>query len=227
MGRDRGTRETPSALYSRSSKARGSRRRMRGFEGWGRHLRSGPAPAAKSTFALAHRRTLREIITASPHHYRRSLVMQLSRSLQKSGWFRSGPVRPSHPTLVLRRRSAGTGGGRAAAAGRGAYAVPSRRRVRSGQAASKRDDGDLLAPARGDAQGPGSRLLRLRRTAAEDCDGGLNQDQRGREWPAVVIAPRRCVSPELYFRTPGRGRLRADARAGSGGHRRWRQGTRG
>ena len=62
MGRGLGSREVPSALYSRSSKARGTRRRMRGFEGWGRHLRSGPATAAKPTFALTHPSNLRETI---------------------------------------------------------------------------------------------------------------------------------------------------------------------
>ena len=35
---------------------------MRGFEGRGRHLRSGPATAAKSTFALTHPSNLRETI---------------------------------------------------------------------------------------------------------------------------------------------------------------------
>jgi len=60
MGPGLGSREVPSALYSRSSRARGTRRRMRGFEGWGRHLRSGPAAAAKSTFALTHPSNLRE-----------------------------------------------------------------------------------------------------------------------------------------------------------------------
>src|SRR5687767_14983834 len=62
MGRGLGSREVRSALYSRSSKARGTRRRMRGFEGWGRHLRSGPAMAAKPTFALTHPSNLRETI---------------------------------------------------------------------------------------------------------------------------------------------------------------------
>ena len=50
MGRGLGSRGVPPALYSRSSRARGARLRMRGFDGWGRHLRSGAAAAAKSTF---------------------------------------------------------------------------------------------------------------------------------------------------------------------------------
>ena len=58
----RGSREVLSALYSRSSKARSTRPRMRGFEGWARHLRSGPATAAKPTFALTHPSNLRETI---------------------------------------------------------------------------------------------------------------------------------------------------------------------
>jgi len=33
---------------------------MRGFEGWGRHLCSDPAAAAKRTFALTHPSNLRE-----------------------------------------------------------------------------------------------------------------------------------------------------------------------
>src|SRR5215510_10789226 len=37
-----------------------ARRHMRGFEGWGRHLCSGPATAAKRTFALTHPSNLRE-----------------------------------------------------------------------------------------------------------------------------------------------------------------------
>ena len=35
-----------------------------------------------------------------------------------------------------------------------------------------------------------------------------------REWPALVMGPRRCVSPELYRGARGRDRLRADARGG-------------
>jgi hypothetical protein len=34
---------------------------MRGFEGWGRHLRGGPATAARQHFALTHPSNLREI----------------------------------------------------------------------------------------------------------------------------------------------------------------------
>ena len=59
-GSGRRSREVPSALYSRSSRARGTRRRIGGFEGWGRHLSCGPAAAATPTFALTHPSNLRE-----------------------------------------------------------------------------------------------------------------------------------------------------------------------
>jgi hypothetical protein len=45
-----------------------------------------------------------------------------------------------------------------------------------GQAASERDDGDLLAAAGSDAERPGAERLGLGRPAAEDGDGGLNQE---------------------------------------------------
>ena len=45
---------------TRTSPSSGARRRRRGFEGWGRHLRGGPATAAKATFALTHPSNLRE-----------------------------------------------------------------------------------------------------------------------------------------------------------------------
>ena len=44
----------------------------------------------------------------------------------------------------------------------------------AGEATGERDHGHLSPPARGNAQGPGSQFLRLRRAAAEDRDGGLN-----------------------------------------------------
>ena len=46
----------------------------------------------------------------------------------------------------------------------------------SGQVASERDDGDLLAAAGGDAERPGAERLGRGRPAAEDGDGGLNQE---------------------------------------------------
>ena len=96
------SREVPSALYSRSSRARGTRRRMRGFEGWGRHLSSGPAAAAKATFALTHPSNLRETVRLS---YLTTTVSV-----------------PRGPHAC----SAATGSGRAAAR-RGAYTVSSLR----------------------------------------------------------------------------------------------------
>ena len=80
MGSGRWSREVPSALYPRSSKARGTRRRMRGFEGWGRHLRSGPAAAAKPTFALTHPSNLRETIRLTPHHHHHHCPVTISRN---------------------------------------------------------------------------------------------------------------------------------------------------
>jgi hypothetical protein len=49
----------------------------------------------------------------------------------------------------------------------------------AGEATGEGDHGHLFPPARGDAQGPGPQLLRLRRTVAEDRDGGLNQEPAG------------------------------------------------
>ncbi|MBI4012155.1 MAG: transposase [Candidatus Rokubacteria bacterium] len=47
--------------------ASGARRRMREVEGWGRHLRNGPAAAAKPTLALTHPSNLRERYRSSSH----------------------------------------------------------------------------------------------------------------------------------------------------------------
>jgi len=55
-----GSREVWSSFYSRSSGASGARRRMRGVEGWGRHLCNGARTAAKSTYAFTHPSNLRE-----------------------------------------------------------------------------------------------------------------------------------------------------------------------
>jgi hypothetical protein len=54
------SREVGSSFYSRSSGASGARRRMRGVEGWGRHLGNGARAAAKSTHAFTHPSNLRE-----------------------------------------------------------------------------------------------------------------------------------------------------------------------
>jgi hypothetical protein len=55
-------------------------------------------------------------------------------------------------------------------------AIAQQRIEDAGEATGEGDHGHLFSPARGDAQGPGSQLLRLRRAAAEDRDGGLNQE---------------------------------------------------
>ena len=79
-------------------------------------------------------------------------------------------------------------------------AIPEERREDAGEATGEGDDGHLLAAARGDAQGPGPQRLGLRRVPAKEGDRGLITRQRGREWPAVVIGPRRGVSPERHSR---------------------------
>ena len=48
-----------------------------------------------------------------------------------------------------------------------------------GEAASEGDDGHRFAAARGDPQGPGAQGLGLGRVAAEEGDGGLNQEPAG------------------------------------------------
>ena len=105
MGCGLGSREVPSALYSRSSKARGTRRRMRGFEGWGRHLRSGPATAAKPTFALTHPSNLRETIGLTTPLS--SCPVYATVTVSQEVKFRSAGVQsvPSHPTWVRTREA--------------------------------------------------------------------------------------------------------------------------
>ena len=58
-------------------------------------------------------------------------------------------------------------------------AITQQRIEDAGEATGEGDHGHLFPSARGDAKGPGSQLLRLRRTAAEDRDGGLNQELSG------------------------------------------------
>jgi len=58
-------------------------------------------------------------------------------------------------------------------------AIAQQRIEDAGQAPGEGDHGHLFSAARGDAQGPGPQLLRLRRAAAEDRDGGLNQEPAG------------------------------------------------
>ena len=57
-----GSREVRSSFYSRSSVASDARRRMRGVEGWGRHLCDGSRTAARNDCALTHPSNLRETV---------------------------------------------------------------------------------------------------------------------------------------------------------------------
>ena len=58
-------------------------------------------------------------------------------------------------------------------------AIAQQRIEDAGEATGEGDHGRLFPAARRDAQGPGPQLLRLGRTAAEDRDGGLNQEPAG------------------------------------------------
>ena len=174
MARGRGSREGPSALYSRSSKARGTRRRMRGFEGRGRHLRSGPATAAKATCALTHPSNLARDHQA--HHHTIISIhwpSPLSQSVHVPSQVQSvTPVRLGGSRVKRRDR---VGKGRRRGAGRVHRAIPEERREKAGQTGGEGDDGDALAPARGDAQDP--RPERLGRRAA---GGAGSTPRRGR-----------------------------------------------
>ena len=61
------------------------------------------------------------------------------------------------------------------AAGRIHRPIPEERIEDAGQAAGQRDDGDVLAPARGNAQGPGPERLGRGRPAAQNRERGLNE----------------------------------------------------
>ena len=58
-------------------------------------------------------------------------------------------------------------------------AITEQRIEDAGEATGKRDDGDVFPAARGDAQGPGPQVFRLRRATTEDRDRGLNQQPAG------------------------------------------------
>ena len=130
--------------------ARDARRRTRGFEGWGRHLRSGPATAARQHFALTHPSNLREI---------RARIVRAS-STRSHGHESSGTRRPN----ALRLEHA---------------AIAQQRIEDAGEAPGEGDDGDVFPAARGDAQGPGPQFLGRRQVSAEDGDRGLNQEPAG------------------------------------------------
>ena len=58
-------------------------------------------------------------------------------------------------------------------------AIAQQRIEDAGQATGEGDHGHLFSATRGDAQGPGPQFFRLGRAAAEDRDGGLNQEPAG------------------------------------------------
>ena len=58
-------------------------------------------------------------------------------------------------------------------------AIAQQRLEDAGEAPGEGDHGHLFPTACGDAQRPGPQLVRLRRAAAEDRDGGLNQEPAG------------------------------------------------
>ena len=93
---------------------------------------------------------------------------------------------------------------------------PARRRARATTAS--------CFPGARRCAGPRSQVLRLRRAAAADRDGGLNQAPAGARVAGLGDrAPRAASRPSCTRRAPSRGRPRADARGGSVGHRRWRR----
>jgi len=177
-------REVGSSFYSRSSGASGARRRMRGVERWGRHLGNGARTAAKSTHAFTHPSNLRG---------KSVIIAPRTASDCHSAMFAFAPRRSSDGSDRLRRVARH-------ASWRVRRPVAQHRIEEAGQAAGQRDDGNLLAAARGDARGPtpqgGVRGSRRRRidTAA------WTSNQRIRVFPALVIRPRRWLSPELTSR---------------------------
>src|SRR6266850_2524262 len=105
-----------------------ARRRRRGFEGWGRHLRGGPATAAKATCALTHPSNLRE---TGAHIIRTSATR-------------------SHSHGGCRRKTRMPN-----ALGLEHAAIPQQRIEDPGKAAGEGDDGHLFPAARGDEGGGG------------------------------------------------------------------------
>jgi hypothetical protein len=103
---------------------------MRGFEGWGRHLRDGLATAARQHCALTHPSNLDH----RPH--RRGVVDGVTRS-------RGRPPEDADAEHMLGLEDA---------------AIAQPRIEDTGKAAGEGDDGHLFTAARGDAQGPGPQL---------------------------------------------------------------------
>jgi hypothetical protein len=80
-------------------------------------------------------------------------------------------------------------------------AIAQQRIEDAGEATGEGDHGHLFPTTRGDARGPGPQLLRLRRAAAEDRDGGLNLEPAGARVAGLGDRAAPLVSPEL--RSPG------------------------
>src|SRR4030095_5103072 len=109
---------------------------------WGRHLRSGPATAAKATFALTQ-----------PSNLLETRARTISTAARGSHAHGGGGA------------SRGTAG-RPNALGLEHTAIAQQRIEDAGEATGEGDDGDVFAAARGDAQGPGLYLLGRRRLRA-------------------------------------------------------------
>jgi hypothetical protein len=82
------------SFYSRLSGASGARRRMRGVEGWGRHIRNGTRTAATETYALTHPSNLRERARGSSPRG----LCRMARGLEPhAGELRSPSANAHHP----------------------------------------------------------------------------------------------------------------------------------
>src|SRR2546427_470613 len=68
------------------------------------------------------------------------------------------------------------------------------------QAPGERDDGDVLAAAGGDAQSPGPQRLGLGRAAAENGDGGLDEQPARAAGAGFGDGPAALTLPELNSR---------------------------
>jgi len=166
------SREVQSSFYSRSSGASGARRRMRGVEGWGRHLRNGAHPAATSTYALTHPSNLCETW----------MRLFAPRTVPDCSEWESA-ISPCGPSNRNGRRL-----GRVAHGPRSRCRPVTPYRVEEArQAAGQRD------------HARGSRTRRIGPAA-------WTSHQRMRRFPALVIRPRRSLSPELNSGERGHGR---------------------
>jgi hypothetical protein len=160
---------------------RSARRRMRGFEGWGRHLSRGSATAAKSTFALTHPVEPARDATARPRHvirFKRETFDRCGvRALRRGGAGRrpapGEAYRSFHP-------AAGHRGGR-----RG----PVIRTVRGGGRTAKRDGRAAMPRTDVPSTGPLSRLRSATRKLWYP-PRDLSPEVSSGEPRLVVVAPR-------------------------------------